>query len=342
MPSSGENSGSARGLSACNGECDSDRQCEAGTICFQREDWEPIPGCIGTSSGRDQRWDYCAIAGTPNLLRGRTPSVSSTHSGSYRAQEMTDGNQGSTGNFWHSRMRSSSDTNWAEVRFSRPTVVTIVRFWNRVDCCYDRINGAQIYGRDQAGTLHRIGRPLRQTGAGGGGSVGNRGAISRSWYGDQPFVSIRIQQRNGQNMQISELEAYGRAPTTSAPATSAPVTSAPVTSAPTTNIPTSAPSRNPTTSAPSGAPTTSSPTARPTVNPTTSLPTFTPTISPPTRSPTSAPTTDADRLAMCSGNGLLKRSWSDIQRHGQWQELREACECYDYAAGAVHKLRHRF
>lgn len=321
IPLSGRNDGSARGLSACNGECDSDTQCEAGTVCFQREDNEPTPGCFGPGpSGANGNWDYCAIAGTPNLLRGRTPAVSSTHSSGMSAREMTDGNQGSTRNLWHSRDSSSP---WAEVRFVRPTVVAIVRLWNRVDCCDTRINGAQIYGRDEAGTLHRIGRPLRSNGRGGGGGVGNRGAISRSWYGDRPFVSIRVQQRNGQHMQIAELEAYGGRAFASSPPT-APT--APPT-ARLTRRPTRRPTQRPTTATPSSTPATSSPTARPTLAPSTSPPTVDPTASTPSRSPTSAPTTDAARLAMCSGNGLLKRSWSGL---GQ---LRTSCECYVYAAG---------
>ena len=54
---SGSNLGSARGLRACIGECDSDSQCSSGLECFQRSYGEKIPGCSGSGSGGD--WDYC-------------------------------------------------------------------------------------------------------------------------------------------------------------------------------------------------------------------------------------------------------------------------------------------
>ena len=54
---SGGNDNSATDLAACTGECDSDAQCAAGLLCFQRSDNETIPGCKGPGGGRD--WDYC-------------------------------------------------------------------------------------------------------------------------------------------------------------------------------------------------------------------------------------------------------------------------------------------
>merc|ERR1719331_3718013 len=54
---SGGNSGSAKNLKACTGECDADSQCAKGLKCFQRSKGEKIPGCKGTGGGKD--WDYC-------------------------------------------------------------------------------------------------------------------------------------------------------------------------------------------------------------------------------------------------------------------------------------------
>merc|ERR1711934_924882 len=53
----GPNSGSAKNLKACWGECDADSQCASGLKCFQRSKGEKIPGCKGKGGGRD--WDYC-------------------------------------------------------------------------------------------------------------------------------------------------------------------------------------------------------------------------------------------------------------------------------------------
>ena len=47
----------AGSLEACIGECDHDKDCKAGLKCFQRQNGETIPGCVGKGSGKD--WDYC-------------------------------------------------------------------------------------------------------------------------------------------------------------------------------------------------------------------------------------------------------------------------------------------
>jgi len=54
---SGGNDGRAKNLKACTGECDSDAQCAPGLKCFQRDNGETIPGCVGDGAGKD--WDYC-------------------------------------------------------------------------------------------------------------------------------------------------------------------------------------------------------------------------------------------------------------------------------------------
>merc|ERR1712037_360944 len=54
---SGGNSGGAKNLKACTGECDADSQCAKGLKCFQRSKGEKIPGCKGAGGGK--AWDYC-------------------------------------------------------------------------------------------------------------------------------------------------------------------------------------------------------------------------------------------------------------------------------------------
>eukprot|EP00980_Cylindrotheca_fusiformis_P017051 scaffold5231_cov83-Cylindrotheca_fusiformis.AAC.6 len=45
-------------LGRCEGDCDSNDDCEAGLICFQRDENESVPGCSGGSSD-GSRTDYC-------------------------------------------------------------------------------------------------------------------------------------------------------------------------------------------------------------------------------------------------------------------------------------------
>jgi hypothetical protein len=49
---------SAYPLGECQGECDSNEDCEGGLICFQRDPGDPVPGCLG---GEDDtsRNDFC-------------------------------------------------------------------------------------------------------------------------------------------------------------------------------------------------------------------------------------------------------------------------------------------
>ena len=54
-------------LQICQGDCDNDSHCEANLICFQRDKYELVPGCIGTDSSKT---DYCI---RPNAIH-RTPA----------------------------------------------------------------------------------------------------------------------------------------------------------------------------------------------------------------------------------------------------------------------------
>merc|ERR1712032_1435713 len=73
---SGGNSGGAKNLKACTGECDADSQCAKGLKCFQRSKGEKIPGCKGNGGGKD--WDYCydpLHGGVKNLSGGNSGSA---------------------------------------------------------------------------------------------------------------------------------------------------------------------------------------------------------------------------------------------------------------------------
>ena len=58
---------SAYPLGICEGDCDSDADCQEGLICYQRKGFYPIPGCTG--DGIDGR-DYCVIP-QPGVLTKR-------------------------------------------------------------------------------------------------------------------------------------------------------------------------------------------------------------------------------------------------------------------------------
>merc|ERR1712037_820083 len=55
----GGNSGSAKNLQRCVGECDADSQCAYGLKCFQRSKGEKIPGCKDGKKKVPKDWDYC-------------------------------------------------------------------------------------------------------------------------------------------------------------------------------------------------------------------------------------------------------------------------------------------
>jgi hypothetical protein len=58
------NNGKPRGhypLGECQGDCDNDKECKEGLICFHRDGGEAVPGCHG---GKDDnsRTDYCIVS----------------------------------------------------------------------------------------------------------------------------------------------------------------------------------------------------------------------------------------------------------------------------------------
>ena len=44
------------GYGMCQGDCDKDSDCSGGLTCFQRDGYEPVPGCSGLGK---KGWDYC-------------------------------------------------------------------------------------------------------------------------------------------------------------------------------------------------------------------------------------------------------------------------------------------
>eukprot|EP00980_Cylindrotheca_fusiformis_P000757 scaffold175_cov153-Cylindrotheca_fusiformis.AAC.9 len=61
-------------LGRCEGDCDDDPDCEPGLYCFQRDAYEPVPGCLGGSNDRS-RTDYCI----PAAANTRPPLTYSEH-----------------------------------------------------------------------------------------------------------------------------------------------------------------------------------------------------------------------------------------------------------------------
>ena len=43
-------------LGQCQGDCDDDSECADGLACFQRDDYEMVPGCSGKG---ERKTDYC-------------------------------------------------------------------------------------------------------------------------------------------------------------------------------------------------------------------------------------------------------------------------------------------
>ena len=52
-------------LGRCEGDCDSDDECDSGLVCFQRSDDEPVPRCNGNPR---TGWDYCVRESDLDLL----------------------------------------------------------------------------------------------------------------------------------------------------------------------------------------------------------------------------------------------------------------------------------
>jgi len=51
-------------LSLCEGDCDSDDDCEVGLICYHKDSFSEVPGCVGGLTD-ESRQDYCVHPVTP-------------------------------------------------------------------------------------------------------------------------------------------------------------------------------------------------------------------------------------------------------------------------------------
>jgi len=58
----------------CQGDCDSDSDCSGDLVCFERSEYEPVPGCVGAGNNGV---DYCTAA-TPPPTPSPTVSVEPT------------------------------------------------------------------------------------------------------------------------------------------------------------------------------------------------------------------------------------------------------------------------
>ena len=66
-------------LGQCEGDCDEDTDCKEGLVCFQREDIELVPGCMGVG---DSGSDYCYVLPTEDMIVGSTADSSAPTSAS--------------------------------------------------------------------------------------------------------------------------------------------------------------------------------------------------------------------------------------------------------------------
>ena len=64
-------------LGLCEGDCDKDDDCQDGLVCFQRDEFEDVPGCIGGREN-DSRTDYCVPKSSSPSLAQRTRTIVST------------------------------------------------------------------------------------------------------------------------------------------------------------------------------------------------------------------------------------------------------------------------
>merc|ERR1719356_474985 len=62
-------------LDRCEGDCDTDSDCDDGMFCFQRSGHTMVPGCSSGGAGDVNNMDYCVPYGGPSLVyKGSNPS----------------------------------------------------------------------------------------------------------------------------------------------------------------------------------------------------------------------------------------------------------------------------
>jgi len=127
---SGSNLDNASNLGQCTMECD-EGQCGQGLKCFQRDDGETIPGCVG--AGRGKNWDYCY---DPSWNSPYAPGVtivsclSSRNQESFHCRQAYDGITTGTTNGWAYSMVVPA---WADFYFKETSDVYALSILSGVD-----------------------------------------------------------------------------------------------------------------------------------------------------------------------------------------------------------------
>ena len=60
--SPGSGGGRRRSMTMCQGDCDTNADCSGSLKCYQRDKWDPVPGCAG---GGEEDYDYCTTQSAP-------------------------------------------------------------------------------------------------------------------------------------------------------------------------------------------------------------------------------------------------------------------------------------
>lgn len=103
-------------LGECQGDCDDDTDCQPGLICFQRDQNEPVPGCLGNDASRS---DYCIL--DPN---NRVPTALPTELPTPSPTAMTTSPTPTTSNRPSSFRPTTAASNPTMQTFDFPTDVT--------------------------------------------------------------------------------------------------------------------------------------------------------------------------------------------------------------------------
>jgi len=74
----GECSPTTYACARCEGDCDSDSDCQGDLICFQRDGYEPVEGCKGEGGGRDLYARDVCVPDTFNPLPTKSPTKAPT------------------------------------------------------------------------------------------------------------------------------------------------------------------------------------------------------------------------------------------------------------------------
>ena len=142
----------------------------------------------------------------------------------------TSGNWGS-GSIMHTCPNSGNPWFMVDLGANKELTVNYVLIWNRMDCCSDRIAGADVEILDEDGTTVAASQHI---------AAPDNSQTFQLDFGGVSGRYLRIERNGDKVMNIAEVEIFGPPPITKSPSmspTSAPTSSA----APTTLAPTSSP-----------------------------------------------------------------------------------------------------